>query len=147
MHYTTTHCMTSVDFFRKFNKKKIKLLKKEFCKAYKADDKQELSAKVFTYCLYLIMLDIINNNVIFALPSVFGNDSEIAMKTFQDEEFKKVYRLGKFNDIDFLQSGFKGYQIFYNYESNGNVKEKPIYINHKLKDIITKKVNNGKIYF
>ena len=42
------------------------------------------------YKLSEVVLDIINNNVIFALPDTFGFNSEIAMKTFQGDEFKEM---------------------------------------------------------
>lgn len=147
MRYKTSHCITSVELYRKFNKGKIKLTKKQFLKDYKVDTKQELAAQVFTYCLYLITLDIINNNIIFALPDVFGKDSEIGMKVFEGDEFKNLYQRGKFNDVDFILSGFKGYQLFYTYELKDEIKEKPIYINSKLKDIITQYTNAGKTYY
>lgn len=147
MHYKTSHCITSVELYRKFKKDKIKLKKKQILKEFKADTKQELAAKVFTYCLYLIILDIINNNVIFALPDVFGKNSEIAMKIFEGEEFRSAYKNGKFKDIDFILSGFKGYQIFYTYEYKNETREKPIYVNEKIKDIITNNANSGKTYY
>lgn len=147
MHYKTSHCITSVELYRKYRKDKIKLKKKQIIKDYKVDTRQELAAKVFTYCLYLIILDIINNNVIFALPDVFGKNSELSMKVFEDETFKAAYRNGKFNDIDFVLSGFKGYQIFYTYEYKNEIREKPVYINKKLKDIITANANSGKTYY
>ena len=97
--------------------------------------------------MYLVVLDIINNNVIFALPDTFGFNSEIAMKTFQGDEFKEMWKKGKFRDIDFVLSGFKGHQLFYTFETKSGVKEKPIYVNKKLKDIISDNTNAGKSYF
>ena len=147
MRYHTNHCITSVELFRKFKKDKIKLSKKQYLKEYKADTKQELAAKVLNYCLYLILLDIINNNVIFALPDTFGFNSEISMKTFQGDLFKEMWKKGKFRDVDFVQSNFKGHQLFYTFETKSGVLEKPIYINKKLKDVITNNTNLGKSYF
>ena len=60
MRYFTNHCITSTELFRKFKKDKIKLSKKQYLKEYKADTRQELAAKVLNYCLYLVVLDIIN---------------------------------------------------------------------------------------
>lgn len=147
MRYYTSHCITSTELFRKFKKDKIKLSKKQYLKEYKADTRQELAAKVLNYCLYLVLLDIINNNIIFALPDTFGFDSEISMKTFQEDEFKEMWRRGKFRDIDFVLSRFRGHQIFYTFETKSGVKEKPIYVNKKLKDIISDNTNAGKNYF
>lgn len=147
MYYKNSHCISSFELFRKFNRSKIKRKYKQYLKEYKADNKQQLAAKIFNYCFYLILLDIIKNNIIFALPNVFGKDSEIAMKTFEGEEFKRLYRKGKFNDVDFVLSNFKGHQIFYNYECKSGTKEKPIYVSHNLRDQITQNTNAGKSYF
>jgi hypothetical protein len=49
--------------------------------------------------------------------------------------------------IDFLNSNFKGYQIYFQYKYKGGWREKPIYINQKLKDKFYENINNGKQYY
>ena len=146
MKYISNHCITTLELFKRFNKKKLKLTKKIYNKDYKTDSKLECAAKIFNYCLYLIILDIIENNVIFVLPSNFGKQSELSMKTFEGDEFKKVYKLGKFRDVDFVMSNFRGHQIVYTYETRYNTYVKQVYVNSKLKNIITKKTNEGCTY-
>ena len=90
---------------------------------------------------------IIENNIIFVLPNNFGKQSELSMKTFSGDEFKRVYKLGKFRDVDFVMSNFKGHQIMYTYEVRSGVREKPVYVHHKLKNIITEKTNQGYTYW
>jgi hypothetical protein len=34
----------------------------------KDEETRKIASEVFTYCLYLILLDVINNNSIFVLP-------------------------------------------------------------------------------
>lgn len=147
MRYYLNHCITTVELFKKWKKNKVKLRSKQYLGEYKADTKLEFAAKVFIYCLYLVILDIIENNIIFVLPNNFGKQSELSMKTFSGEEFKRVYKLGKFRDVDFVMSNFKGHQIMYTYEVRSGVREKPVYVHHKLKNLITEKTNQGYTYW
>jgi hypothetical protein len=55
--------------------------------------------------------------------------------------------MGRFNGIDFLQSNFKGYQIYMFYKKGMQWLEKPIFINKKLKDMFYDKINNGAVYY
>ena len=58
-----------------------------------------------------------------------------------------MYNMGKFNDIDYLMSNFKGYQIYYRYQYKGGYREKPIYINSALKKMFIDNINKGKQYY
>lgn len=98
--------------------------------------------------MQLIILDIIENSDTFMLPLKPGVSAFIHVKAIEGEKFKESYRKGKFNGIDFVQSGFTGYQLSYTYTvRNGNRKERPIYINNKLKDKFYENINNGKVYY
>jgi hypothetical protein len=94
----------------------------------------------------LIILDIINNNITFVLPTVH-KEAMIHVKQFMGETFRHMYNMGKFNDIDYLMSNFKGYQIYYRYQYKGGYREKPIYINSALKKIFIDNINKGKQYY
>ena len=111
-------------------------------------DYKNFATEVFTKCFYEILLDIINNNITFVLPLKFGNYAEIYMKQFSDEDFKKLYKKGKFNNIDFIQSQFTGNQITYKY-NNKHVKnkEKSIYVNKDLNQLIIDYTNKCKNYY
>lgn len=125
MHYFTNHCVTSTELFRKFKKDKIKLPKKQYLKEYKADTRQELAAKVLNYCLYLVVLDIINNNVIFALPDTFGFNSEIAMKTFQGDEFKEMWKKVNLETLTLYYLDLKAISYFILLKLNLEWKKNP----------------------
>ena len=118
-------------------------------RAYKQDMIRELCAQIFTYFFYLVILDIIENNVTFVLPmDKRGNrNSNISVKCFEGEAFQRLYRAGSFQGIDFLSSNFKGYRLNYQYDYNGGMREKDIYIDNKLKKIFYDNINNGKVYY
>lgn len=111
-------------------------------------DPKVLAAKIFKDCFYEILLDIIENNVTFVLPLKFGNYAEICMQQFADEDFKKLYKRGKFRKIDFVLSQFTGNQLFYKYKTKKvGVKSKPIYVNKDLKERIEKYTNEARQYY
>ena len=104
---------------------------------------------VFTYFIYQVVLDIIENNVTFEFPLKGRARAEFYVKVFQGEDFQRLYKAGKWPDIDFLNSEFTGYQIYFRYKTkNGQEKEKPVYISHKnARDIFHQKINEGKKYY
>ena len=146
MFYKTGYCFTSRELYDTLNLKLLNISTK-IVRKYKMDCLQDLCGAVLTYCLYLIILDIIENNITFVLP-LFGNrEACFYVKMFDGEDFQKAYKAGKFLGIDFLSSNFKGYQIYFQYKYNGGWREKPIYINHTLKDKFYENINNGKQYY
>ncbi len=131
--------------FENFNFKKLKMNCK-FCKRVNNDNhRQALVYKIFRECVKVILNDCIDNNVTFELPTG-GKKSSIHLKRFSGEEFKKQRRLGRFKDVDFLISNFSGYQLMLSIYSQGQLREKPIYVNNELKNKITENTNAGKQY-
>ena len=91
--------------------------------------------------------DIIDNNTQFKLPPVGNGSSYIQMKRFEGDEFKRLFKAGKWRDVDFLTSNFTGYQLaFYMNNKKRTDREKPIYISTKYRDQITEKTNQGFTY-
>lgn len=146
MFWKTGYCFTQKDLFDNFNLKKLKIKRDTVTKKYGCNSKQKFCGKVFTYCLYLILLDIIEKNATFVLPTK-GKEACIQVKSFSGPLFQKLYSAGKFHGIDFLASNFTGYQIFFRYRANEGFREKPIYISKKLKDVFYENINNGKAYY
>ena len=62
MGYRTDYCFTSMDLFDSKYKKKLGVNMKHV-RAYKQDMIKELCSQIFTYFFYLVVLDIIENNV------------------------------------------------------------------------------------
>lgn len=120
-----------------------------FYKLFKTDRWKKLVGMVFTYFIYQVILDIIENNVTFEFPLKGAARAEFYVKVFTGERFRKLYQAGKWEDIDFLNSEFTGYQIYFRYKTKrGQEKEKPVYISHKnARDIFHKKINEGKKYY
>lgn len=77
--------------------------------------------------------------------------AQLYVKQYSDETFDKMYKKGCFAGIDFIKTNRKGYRICFQYsrKSKGGLKlrEKPIYINSKLKHIFYNRINNGQEYY
>lgn len=147
MRYKTGYCFTSLDLYDNFNTNQLRI-KKEYCKQkYKANNKIELCARVLTYLFYLIVSDIVKNNVTFELPLKMNRKACLYVKQFNGEKFKKMYRGGCFEGIDYFKTGFKGYQLTYQWDYGEGLREKPVYFDKKLKQILIDNVNNGKQYY
>lgn len=147
MHYKTGYCFVASDLYDNMDLKSLNIPKKLFTGKYKADTLREFCGIILTFCFYLIVLDIIENNVTFVLPLNGDRWANLYVKSFHDEEFQRMYRGGKFMGIDFLNSMFTGYQIYFQYKYRYGVRDKPVYINERVKKIFYDNVNNGKQYY
>lgn len=147
MRYKTGYCFVTRELFAKLNKKDLNITTKMY-KEYKSDTLLEFCASVLNYFFYLVLLDIIENNVTFVFSLRQSQRSAtLSVKCFTDEIFKKQYTKGRFQGIDFLQSNFKGYQLYMFYKKGNDWREKPIFINKTLKDLFYEKINNGMVYY
>lgn len=146
MHYHTKYAFTAKELYEATNPSKWNVTD-VLAQSHGHRDRYTLCGYVLVYLFYLIFLDIIKNNVTFEFPMTGGYGASIYVKCFQDDDFKRLYAGGKFLGIDFIASEFKGYQIFYQWRCYNRIKEKPIYINNKLKNWFYANVNQGKQYY
>lgn len=146
MQYHTKYCFTARELYETTNPSKWNITD-TFVQAHGHRDRYTFCGYVLVYFFYLVFLDIIKNNITFEFPMTGGYSASIYVKCFQDEDFRRLYAGGKFLGIDFIASEFKGYQMFYQWRCHNRIKEKPIYINNKLKHWFYTQINNGKQYY
>lgn len=144
-HGELGHCFLAKDMY-------VNMLDRDpkFCKKLrkKINERVEVyCGRVLTYCFYLILLDIIENNVTFNLPLMGKRDACLQVKSFEGDLLKRMVQKGKFRGIDLVQSFFKAYQVYYRYKTNSEYREKPIYISYNLKNLFYEKINSGKQYY
>lgn len=147
MFFNTGYCFNVTDIFSTFNKKQLKIRKDVCQNKYGCNKRQRLCGMVFIYCWYLILLDIIENNITFVLPLFNNKTATVFAKPITGEKFKTARRNGAFADIDILNSNFTGYQLVLSWKSGDTIREKPIYISKRFKDVFYKKINEGKQYY
>ena len=141
-------CFTSYDIFSTFNLKQLKIKRTTIQEKYGCNKKQLFCASVFTYCCYLILFDIIQNNTTFVLPLFNHRYADIHVKPVRGENLKIARQKGAFEGLDLLMTNFTGYQVVFCWETgDGTYKDKTIYINKKFKDVLYKYANEGKQYY
>lgn len=144
----SSFCFTSYDIFSTFNLKQLKIKRTTVQDKYGCNKKQSFCATVFTYCCYLILLDIIQNNATFVLPLFNSRFACIHIIPIKGERLQKARQAGAFQDIDLLMSNFTGYQLNFTWENKYNSRQnKPIHINKRFKDVLIKYINEGKQYY
>ncbi len=146
MNYATGYALNTNELFLNFPNKKLKMTAKECEEMIGNRHKEFIAKQVFKACVAMVLDDIIENNATFKLPTRVKR-AEIGMKRFEREEFTKCRQNGKFSNVNFLNSNFSGYQMAFNFQSAGVMREKLIYLDPVHKDKITKYTNEGKSYY
>ena len=146
-NYAMGHCFTGKDLFNNFPVNKLKMSKEQCIATYPDGNKRDLAASIFTRSVQIVVDDIINNNVDFKFPTLGQTQAYLRMKRTTGQNFKKAFKNGKWNDVDFLTSNFSGYQIVLDMESKKRtIRQKNIYLSPKDRDRITENTNLGKQY-
>ena len=137
------HALSCRDLFVNFKSNKVDL-KDKTCYDWHT---KRAAANIFSKCFEIVIQDIIDNNVQFKLPPYGNGSSYIQMKQYRGSEFKRLFKAGKWRDVDFLATNFTGYQLaFYIKNQKRMDKEKPIHISPKMREQITEKINQGFTY-
>lgn len=120
----------------------------KFATKHGSNQKWDYCASVLIYFLILVINDIIDNNITVEIPCVGKNEARFYVKCYSDEEFAAGYKNGAFKGIDYIKSGFKAYQLMFQWKyGTGPVREKPIYIDNTTKAKFYENINNGKQYY
>lgn len=126
MNFATGYAFTSKDLFANFPLRKL-LISREKCKEiFNTLDRRAVVIRVFYYVVKIVLLDIIENNTTFKLPT--QRECYIQMNRVQGEDFKKARRNGRWLDVDYLESNFSGYHLELMYVASERFIHKPIYI-------------------
>lgn len=145
--YALGYAWTLPEIFENFKSQKLKIDCVSLDRLYGDRHKKKLCYKVFRECVKEVVNDVIENDVEFQLPTG-SRKTSLQMRTYRDEEFKKMRQRGKFSEVDFLESHFIGNQLqFYMYGHRNIPKSKTIYVSKDLKQKITDYTNQGRVYY
>lgn len=135
------------NIFVRFPYEKYKSLMKKW-KTF--NERRKIVKQVFREGLHLILTDLIENNVTFKLPSLGVQGGEIHFEAIRGEDFEKARQNGKFEDVDFLESLFTGYQLYLYAHTRRdnflNAKKYKIYFSKEYRDKLLEYTNEGKTY-
>lgn len=144
MNYATGYASSLNDLLVRFPYEKLNSLKGTKVQ------KKKIIKQIFKESIKTVLQDIIDTNCTFIIPSMGLSQGEIHMDKITDSEFEKLRKIGKFKDVDFLESLFTGYQLSFFWRNKttkfASTKKKPIYVNKFFKSQITKNTNEGKQY-
>lgn len=141
----TGYAFSCQEMFQKFNIKNITTHYSVLKEHYKTREKKEMAVKVFLHAIHLVLLDVIEKNVTFTLPTSYP--AQIQMKTHDGSAFLNLVKHGKFSELDPFATGFKGYTLEFYYKLKSREKRKNIYVGNSLKNKITEKANSGKDFY
>ena len=144
--YKNDYCFTNKDLFENLDINSLNLPKYLWKNKHK-DTRTEYITNVFMECFQMILLDIIENNATFVLPLFGDKEGCFYVKTYDGDLFKKTRSAGMFQDIDYLTTGFKAYNIVFQYSSPAGLKEKVLHLSPKMKKLFIDNINNGKQYY
>ena len=141
------HAFTGKDLFDNFPVRKLKMSKEQCVDIYSDGNKRDLAESIFLDSVQLVIDDIIDNNVHFKLPGIGRTQAYIHADRTEGKAFKKAFKNGKWNDVDFLMSNFSGYQLVLNMLSEKRLpRKKLIYLSSEDKQRLTDHTNAGKQY-
>lgn len=106
--------------------------------------------QVFREGVQQILDDIIENNVTFKIQGIGYQGGELHMEAITGSDFEHAKQHGKFQNIDFLESLFTGYQLYlYVHGKRDNFLHRrkfPVYMNKFFRDKLVQYTNQGKVY-
>lgn len=136
------------DLYEKFDKKKINIPISIYRDKYEAQSLKDFCGDIFFYCVYLIILDIIQNNITFVLPTDCDEFCTIGTRMYEGELFEELYKRNIFDGIDFVASEMKGYNIVCTYYTKSKAtREKRIVLSKNLRKMFYDNINSGKKYY
>lgn len=106
-----------------------------------------LAALVFTKCFQLIIDDIIQNSIVFMLPQRGAKKACIKINTIEGENFTKLFKVKEsWKKLNYIQSGFKMYNIHFKTINKNVSKLRAIYIKGTVINEMIEKINSGFVY-
>lgn len=141
------HAFTGKDLFMNFPVDKLKMSVEQCKQIYSDGNKRDLAEQIFIKSVQMVIDDIIDNNTHFKLPGLGRTQAYMYMKRTDGKKFKKAFKNGKWNDVDFITSNFSGYQLVLEMQSDKRLpRQKDIYLSSQYKQRIIDYTNAGKQY-
>lgn len=137
---------TASELSEDFDIKKLSVKRKALQHRYgESVNVRNLCCRVFIYFLYLIILDIIRNNVTFIFPT--RRTFVLGIKTLEGKKLKDYIRTKKSEMYDYFGSGFILPRITLFYQKRKNeIRTKEVMLNYSLTKEFFDNINNGKAY-
>lgn len=142
-HYATGYGVKPSEMFIKYKSEKLGLTKKDLENLGSGLRPRDFAASVFVYAYSLILNDVIDNKVVFSLPT--RRESYIEMEKLDKDQFMQARQAGAFKEIDIMRAGFTASKLVFRFKKKAGWGIKPIAVHKKLKNKIIANTNN-KMY-
>ena len=137
-HWLTSYTVKAHELYYDFPYKKYLTV----CDSFSRVSIFYLCGKVLKRLFFYVIHDIVEDNVLFKFPPGVGAWLEI--QSYSGEDFKIARQNGAFRDVDFLASGFTGYQMVLRFQNRYGKWQKRMYLSSGYRDRITELTNQGK---
>lgn len=142
-HWATSYALKAHELYTSFPIKKYMSMKASELPTRLRGDFRLLFGEMFRYFMYLVIKDVIEQQVTFKLPPMREGNCWIEMVPVSGDDFVKARQNGAFQDVDFLLSDFTGYQLTFRKSNRYGHWRKRIYVSSKYRDRITELTNKG----
>ena len=106
--------------------------------------KNALCGKILNACFDLVLTDIIDHNIIFDFELKKDFPTFMSVKLIEGEEFKELYRKGRFPGLDFLKTNFTAPEIVFTYGNKNGEKNVPLkFFSEEIEQRMINNANNG----
>lgn len=146
MRMLFNHGMTIEELYSNTPEKIINRKWTWFIKNYKGTSSYEDAiSDPFKYTLVILLNKIIDEKVRFKIP--VKNEAYIDFEIVDEDRFIKQRQTGRFQEIDFIQSDFKGFAIRYYFKAKAYHKSYQLYLGGDLKKKFLDKINSGENFY
>lgn len=114
------------------------------CGANKSSYEDAL-ADPFKYAFFLILNRVLDEKKRFKPP--IPSNSYIDFETVSGDKFIQQRQDGRFQEIDFIESDFKGYVMYYHLKTKTYKRDINIYVGGDLKKKFINKINSGEKFY
>ena len=137
---------TASDIFEEFNTRDLDVSRKALQRGYGPGvSTKTMCCRVFIYFLYLIILDIIRNNVTFIFPT--RKEFILGTSILRGEELLSKLRINTPKSYDYFGSGMTMPRINFFYKKGQyDIRTRNLVLNKSLTKEFFDNINNGKIY-
>ena len=142
------HVIRTPDLFCNFDLNKLKgnspRGQNNIKKFYKCADKRSLAERIFTRYLHMLLLHLIEGDRTFVFPYRYYAD--LHFRVVPEERIKRNLEVGCLQDIDFLQSNFKYYELVMSWKVGERMTHEYVKLSKNFTQLIHDKINTGFVY-
>jgi hypothetical protein len=146
MRMLFNHGLTIEELYSNTPKKIIDRKWRWFIKYYGSTSSYEDAiSDPFKYCWVVLVNKIIDEKVRFKIP--VKNEAYIDFEIVDEEKFVQHKQSGRFPEIDFIMSDFRGYALRYYFKAKAYQKSNQLYLGGDLKKKFLSKINAGENFY